>query len=458
MVYFQISPIGFDCGKDKNNCDRYPDFCKECVKTQLEKFGLNLNYNLKFTIIDSEEKRIQMFQDLTWQKFLDLLNIKHILLMAKESGLAIVDYPISGSGVNSQLLTGFIQANISFSESSNVLNPKINGSNQQFYEFQYESFNILLKDAEFIRICLVLDHKSSDSLKSLVTEFLSDYENKYMDRITAHIKKGKMQFGDTIDFVIDAFNIKLVFPMILTHTLLPDELELIKRNPIQKAIIDFAKELLASKAFFFIINLIDEVHKIVHIDANKILYEVYQLIEKKIIIPTTLEIAEDTINNFQESRAIRLANNELISSIITNNDAINELKERASHMSEDEVEASINSFIRKAETAERGLAYKEAQKEYELALYLASGFDYKEEIGRISFMILELDKKIKELDLEYALKMGEKAEKKKDYIKAINYYQQGLKILNDASNLNGNESQIKKLNKRITNLQKNLKN
>ena len=36
MVYFQISPVGFDCGKDKNNCDKYPDFCKECVKTQFE--------------------------------------------------------------------------------------------------------------------------------------------------------------------------------------------------------------------------------------------------------------------------------------------------------------------------------------------------------------------------------------------------------------------------------------
>ncbi|GAI60413.1 unnamed protein product, partial [marine sediment metagenome] len=137
-------------------------------------------------------------------------------------------------------------------------------------------------------------------------------------------------------------------------------------------------------------------------------------------------------------------------------DAINELKEKANHMSVEEINSSILSFIRKAETAEKGLAYKEAQKEYEMALYLASGFDYKEEVGRISFMILELDKKIKDLELEYALKVGEKAEKKKDYVKAINYYQQGLKILNDVQDLNGNESRIKKLNKKITNLQKHL--
>ncbi|MDX1798322.1 MAG: hypothetical protein R3255_06710, partial [Candidatus Lokiarchaeia archaeon] len=451
------SPVGFDCGRDKNNCKKYPDFCKECVKAQLEKFGLNLNENLKFTIIDSEEKRIQMFQDLIWQKFLDLLNIKHILLIAKESGLAIVDYPISGAGVNTQLLTGFIQANISFSESSNATDGNSNGLNHQFYEFQYEAFNILLKDGEFIRICLVLDQRSSDSLKSLVIDFVREYESKYLDKIRDHIKKGKMGFDETKNFIIDTFNIKLVFPMELSHQLLPDQLEKIKRNPIQKAIIDFGKKLLTSKGFFFIINLIDEVHKIVHINANKILYEVYQLIEKEIIIPTTIETAEDKLNNFQESRAVRLANNELISSITANNEALDELKERAKHMDEEEVNTSINSFIRKAETAEKGLAYKEAQKEYEKALYLASGFDYTEEVGRISFMILELDKKIKELDLEYALKMGDKAEKRKDFITAINYYKQSLKILEDVQEFNGNESRIKKLKKKIANLQKSLK-
>ncbi len=217
-----------------------------------------------------------------------------------------------------------------------------------------------------------------------------------------------------------------------------------------------AQKLLASKAFFFIINLIDEVQKIVHIEANKILYEVYQLIEKKIIIPTTIETAEDTINNFQESRAVRIANNELISSLITSEDNINELKEKAKQMNEEQVIIFINNFLKKAEAAEKGLAYKEAQKEYEKALFLASGFDFKEEVGRISFMVFELDKKVKGLELEYALKFGEKAEKKKDYINAINYYKQGLKILVDIQELNGNESRIRKLKKKINNLQKHL--
>jgi len=457
MVYFQISPVGFNCGTDKNNCDKYPDFCKECVKTQLEKFGLDLKHNIKFTIIDSEEKRIQMFQDLIWQKFLDVLNLKHILLMAKESGLPIIDYPISGAGVNTELLTGFIQANITFSESGSTSNSIENyGYNHQFYEFQYETFNILLKNGQFIRICLVLDHKASVSLKTLVSEFLQDYEARYLDKLERLINAGMLNFEDTIDFIIDTFNIKLVFPMILTHTFLPDMLESIKKNPIQKAIIDFAKQLLATKQFFFVINLLDEVQKIVNIDANILLYEISLLLERNIIIPTTIEFAETKILQFQETQAIRIAKNELISSITANDDEISELKEKAKYMSEEDVKTSINTYIRKAETAERASIYKEAQKEYEKALYLATGFDMKEDIGRISFMVLEVDKKIRELDLEYTLNAGEKAEKRKDYINAINYYRQGLILLREAEDVNGNESRIKKLEKKIQNLQKHL--
>lgn len=458
MVYFQITRVGYDCGEEKGNCTDYPNLCTDCVKTQLKKYSLDINQNIKITLIDSEEKRIQMSQDLIWQKFLDVLNIKHIVLLAKDSGLLVIDYPISGAGLDIELLSGFIQANITFSERSNGLNHNTDfEQNKVFYEFQYQNFNILLKNGEFLRVAMVLDNKASDSLKSLVTDFLIDYEGRYLDKIGALVRTGMLEFDHTLDFFIETFNIKLVFPHILTHTFLPGVLESIERNPIQKAIIDLAKELLASKQFFFLINLIDEVQKIVNIGANRILYEIHQLIDKEVIIPTTIETAENSISNFQESQATRIAKNELIYSIISNDDAINELKEKAKYMSEEEVKSSINSFIKKAEAAEKGLAYKEAQRECEKALYLATGFDLIEEIGKISFMILELDKKIKELELEYALKVGEKAEKKKDYIKAINYYKEGLKILEDSSVFEDTESRIKKLEKKLINLQKHLK-
>ncbi|MFX0019520.1 MAG: hypothetical protein ACFFAK_17730 [Promethearchaeota archaeon] len=451
MVYFQVSRVGFNCGIDKSKCNNYPDGCKECVKAQFVKFGFDVSQNIKINLIDSEEKRIQMFQNLIWQKFLDVLNIKHILLMIKHTGLPIVDYPLSRAGVDIGFLTGFIQANITFSESGKISNDTTGHiPNHKFYELQYERFNILLKNGKFIRICLVLDQEASNSLKNLVNDFLTDYETRYRDKLEKIIKMGVLEFDDTIDFIIDTFNIKLLFPMVLTHTILPNNLESINKNYIQKAIVDFSKEILASRQVFFINNLLNKVQKIVNIDASIILYEIYQLLMSKVIIPTNIETAANKIKKFHDLRATRIANNELISPIIANDNAINELKEKANTMSEEEARKLMENFIKKAETAERALAYKEAQKDYEKALYLATGFDFKLDIGRISFMVLELDKKIKNIELNYALDAGEKAEKKRDYINAISNFKQALSIIE----FYGNENKIKKMEKRIAGLQK----
>ncbi|MGB5911925.1 MAG: hypothetical protein WBH31_12090 [Promethearchaeia archaeon] len=451
MVYFQVSRVGFNCGIDKIKCSNYPDGCIECVKANFVKFGCDISQNIKINMINSEEKRIQMFQDLIWQKFLDVLNIKHILLMTIDTGLPIVDYPISGAGVDVGFLTGFIQANITFSESGKTSKGSTTQIlNHKFYEFQYETFNILLKNGKLIRLCLVLDRKASNSLKNLVSEFLTEYETRYQDKLEKLIKMGALDFNNTIDFIIDTFNIKLVFPMVLTHTFLPSVLESINKNYIQKAIVDFSKEILVSRQVFFINNLLNKVQKVVNIDASIILYEIYQLLIGKVIIPRNIETAANEIKKFHELRATRIANNELISPIIANDNAMNELKGKANTMSEEEARKLMETYIKKGETVERSSAFKEAQKEYEKALYLATGFDFKLDIGRISFMVLELDKKVKNIDLDYAVEAGEKAEKKKDYINAISNFKQALKIIE----FYGNESKIKKMEKRIVGLQK----
>ena len=116
----------------------------------------------------------------------------------------------------------------------------------------------------------------------------------------------------------------------------------------------------------------------------------------------------------------------------------------------------MENYIKKGDTAEKALAYKEAQKEYEKALYIATGFNFEPDIGKISFMVLELDKKIKAIEIDFELEAGEKAEKKKDYVNAIQHFKQAIKFLDNDGNTNGNEAKIKKLEKRVLTLQKQL--
>ncbi len=87
------------------------------------------------------------------------------------------------------------------------------------------------------------------------------------------------------------------------------------------------------------------------------------------------------------------------------------------------------------------------------AMYIATGFDLKKEIGKISFLIFELDKKISETEIDYAFGVVELAEKKKDYLNAINYYQQALKLYNKMENILDINFKRIKLEKKISKLQ-----
>ena len=457
MVYFEISRVGFNCGRDKVNCSLYPNTCMECIENHIKKLGFKIHSNIKIIEMDSEEKRLQMFRELIWLKFLNVLNIKHIILMDINSGLPFLNYPVSEAGIDASLLSGFIQANITYSESGRVSDsnstPEVK---HHFFEFQYQDFNILLKNGEFVRVCLILDRPGSSTMKTLVNNFLDEFEKNYRNRLENLRRTGNIAFAGLEEYIADAFDVQLVFPMVLAHTIAPDVLEEINSNIIQTAVLKFAKEFLSSKPFFFIYSLLNEVKDIVNLEAKNVLYEIYQLLKMRIIIPTTIETAESSVKTFQEAHARKIAHSQVISNIIHNENELNELKERAKRMNEEEARKSMLLFIKKGKTAEKAKIYKEAQMEYEKALYLASGFNFERDIGKISFMILELDKRNTEMELEYAMNAGEAAEKKKNYIDAIRHFKKAIQILEQNSDPSSVEGTIKKIQKRITKLQANI--
>jgi len=457
MVYFEISRVGFNCGRDKNECTLYPHSCKECIEGQIKDLGLKIHSNIKIIEMDSEEKRLQMFRELIWLKFLNVLNIKHIILLDINSGLPILNYPVSEAGIDAGLLSGFIQANITYSESGKVAeSTSTQASKHHFFEFQYQDFNLLLKDGEFVRLCLILDQKASSTMKTIVFNFLDDFEKNYRTKLENLKRTGALSFEGLEEYIADAFDVQLVFPMVLTHTIAPDILEEINKNHIQTAVLKFAKEFLSSKPFFFIYSLLNEVKDIVNLEAKIVLYEIYQLLKMRIIIPTTLETAETSVRSFQDAHARKIAHSQVISTIIHNENELNELKEKAKYMDEETARKSMMLFIKKGKTAEKAKIFQEAQNEYEKALYLATGFNFQKDIGKISFMILELDKKNSQMEIEYAMNAGEAAEKKKNYIDAIRHFKKVVKILEQDPNPESVESRIKKIQKRISKLQSNI--
>lgn len=459
MPYFILNGIGFHCSHIKQECSRNLKSCHECVINRLVEMGFELVSEFRIFEIDSEEKRLKIERERIWHKFLDVLNIKHIIIMDIDSGLPILNYTVSGVDIDIGLLSGFIQANINFSESEKISSSKLSSVIEHpFYEFQYKDFNIILRNGHYIRICLILDTKASDNMRHQLIQFLYEFENTFEDILITFKSTGTIDFDEMIDYIINMFNISLVFPMNLAKSIPPYEIENISKNPIQKAVYNLANEVLRSKQFFFINDLLGRVKKIVNIEANIVLYEINKLLERNIIIPIKLEAIIDNIETELQANNKKINAIRPISPLINTDDDLKLLKDQLDIKDVISAKKMLKEFIKKAKIAQKDQAYQIAHKEYDKALYIAKKLELKDDIDRISNLLFQLDYSSKKIELEFVLEMAESYEKNKDYINSIHYYQKVIKILENflIYNIPDADSQLKKLRKKIIKLREEL--
>lgn len=458
MVYFKINGLGYNCGETKDNCPQKAQSCRECIKKRLLDLGFEFDATVELIKIESVGRQLKLERETIWKKFLDVLNIKHILLMDKHSGLTLLNYAVSGVDIDANLLSGFIQANITFSESSEVSEKNVVPSIEfQFYEFQYKKFNILLKDGDIIRVCLILDHKASIKLRNQVFQFLEDFEPQFKEELIDFREKGAyFDFQDMIDYIVEFFNINLVFPMTLAHSIPPYELDKVKRNLVQKAIYNLAKEMLAKKPFFFINNMLIRLKRIADIEDEVILYELYQLMERNIISPTPIETIANNIESVQTADHIKMIKSSLISPIINENTDLGDLKEQLKTMGNDSARRLIREIMKKARAAAKDSKFQITLNEYNRALLIAKELNFKEEIAKISLKIFNIENKSKYIELDFNIEKAEKAEKSGDLINCINYYQHALKILDGFKVYNVVDTRIRKFKKKIQKLREEI--
>jgi len=458
MVYFKINGLGYNCGETKGNCQQKVHSCRECIKKRLLDLGFEFGATVELIKIESVGRQLKLERETIWKKFLDVLNIKHILLMDKHSGLTILNYAVSGVDIDANLLSGFIQANITFSESSEVSKQNIVPSIEfQFYEFQYKKFNLLLKDGDIIRVCLILDHKASIKLRNQVFQFLEDFELQFKEELIGFREKGAyFDFKDMVAYIVEFFNINLMFPMTLARSIPPYELDNVKRNLVQKTIYNLAKEMLAIKPFFFINNMLIRLKKIADIEDEVILYELYQLLARKIISPTPIETIANNIESVQTADHNKILKSSLISPIINNNTDLSDLKEQLTTMDVYSARRLIREIMKKARTAAKDSKFQVTLNEYNRALLIAKELKFKEEIAKISLKIFNIESKSKYIELDFNIEKAENAEKDGDIFNSINYYQHALKILDEFKVYNVLDPRIRKIKKKIQKLREEI--
>ena len=244
--------------------------------------------------------------------------------------------------------------------------------------------------------------------------------------------------------------------MNLAHAIPPGELKKIEANKIQNSILNLIKDTLKTKQFFYINSLLYKVKKIVNIELQIILHSIYKLLENNIIEPVPLETVANNIETSKKSEQKKVMKIKPISSIIITDDDMLELEEQMGRMNEPSALVVINTLTKRGKAAEKSSTYDMSLKEYNKALIIAKRFQLKDMINRISFMVFEIEKKSKQVELDFALETGENAEKNKDYINAIFQYQKALKILEGFLIYDNSDSKIKKLKKKIIKLREEM--
>jgi hypothetical protein len=259
-----------------------------------------------------------------------------------------------------------------------------------------------------------------------------------------------------IDHIVEVFNINLMFPMTLAHSIPPYELDKVKRNLIQKAIYNLAKEMLAIKPFFFINNMLIRLKKIADIEDEVILYELYQLLERKIISPTPIETIANNIESVQTADHNKMIKSNFIFPIINENTDLKDLKERLKTMDVYSAHRWIKEIMKKARAAAKESKFQITLNEYNRALLIAKELNFKEEIAKISLKIFNIESKSKYIELDFNIEKAEKAEKVGDIINSINHYQHALKILDEFKVYNVADPRIRKLKKKIQKLREEI--
>lgn len=451
MTYFKVI-FGLECGVDKSICSfGYPDYCSRCIYKKLTEANFLIE-NVEAIEQDTDEKKQEMNYINIWRKYKDILNIRHIIILAKK-GIPIFNMPVGGRPFDATLLSGFIHANIIFSVGGLPRNVNNENSNldydRNFYEFNYKDFNILLRNGELCRICLILDNKPSNNLRDLLSKFVEIFEKFYENELKKFEKTGNLDLFNSAKKMIEKnFEINMIYPQALAFQILPNIIN--NFSIIQKAIFEFSNDLLKEKPYFFIPNLLNTTTRILgKISSEKILWNIYQMIQDGIIISKDLKFQRDELDIKNQNKQVRESEIQKILEKKEIKDVINECK----FISFDEALKKIQFYSKKAEIAKKNSAYQEALNEYEKALAYAREFVIEPQAGNISFQILELLKLNQQVELEFIKDQVNKFERKKDYIKVLKYLFEIKDLLNSDLDMDKNEKMLIKVNQRIKKVQ-----
>ena len=226
-------------------------------------------------ILIPRKKKIKKVVDKTMTQFEDVINIEYILVLYKNSGVALYFKSMGTERIDPDLVSGFISAVSSFGEKIDL--------QESLSEMKYGKKTLLLSDGEYIRAAVILGKEASETLRKNLNKFVKEFESKYAD-VLPDWRSNLKDFKEAGDLINKAFNTSIILPHI-TQYKLSDIKNL--ENKISSTILYTAESILeeSERDFFFIGKLIHRIKEENEKEISDIFVGIKELQEKNIFIP-----------------------------------------------------------------------------------------------------------------------------------------------------------------------------
>lgn len=470
-----------DCG---DVCDKYPDGCAECWKQRLVQSGIPFR-EYKALLEENGIDDIEGSRDLIYRKYQDVLNIKSLMVLSK-GGVCVYNHPVTGAGMDADLIAGFLQANIAFSQegvkekpvdpapdggsqkpeldfapvdrdavlSFNV-QPKPDGpvarGQQNLVELNYQKFVLLVHEADVIRSVLILDHQPSFSLRNLLVNFSSYFERVYGEALAQFVGDVSV-FEDARVIVEKVFETDLLFPY-SAKLISPDEEKALKS--LEQLVYRYGYDKTQKTGFFFIGMLVEELKSMLQKPAKDIIHDIYELVKLEYFVPQQIETAAKYLEEIKAQRAAKEQSASPMSAMYGKAAAeeLDALNSDIKRMTEKDARTRIKKYMAAASASLELGIHSDALRNFELAKVIATQMGLARELEQVNAKIQNLNDTVLMLEYNNDMKLAVTAEKNKDWLKAVQHYTACKKILIDGFRYDTSDKRVKEIDRRITNVQ-----
>jgi hypothetical protein len=210
----------------------------------------------------------------------DLVKISYIMIIHKEVGVSIYNKKISLEGIDSDLISGFLQA---ISQFRSEIKKGSSAKKGQAFEMDYGDFKIVIADGDYVRVALILEGSPSDKLRENQRLFTEDFERRFGSQIQ-NFTGDLTPFKTTDELIERHFNITLVYPLQLGK-----HYGVIKHKGLEKTLIEVAEQIQKERKFFFISSLLNYALAGRKASRDEIIGTIIDLKRKGLIIAAKVE-------------------------------------------------------------------------------------------------------------------------------------------------------------------------